>query len=535
MAEPSQYSTEMAKGSVWSLAGGTFYKLISFLYLVVVAHAVSQDELGLFFLAFNVVTVFSIIDDLGLPTALVRYVPFYEGKKEEAKIRPLLRATYLLVSASAVLLMAVLFLSADWIGAAYGNQALPGAIRTLSLFLLLSNIFKAANAFVQSRADIKSMQSEQNAQNFLRLALTVAFIYAFGPTFWSLAAGLLASYLLAIPLSLYDASHALKGLPSGGRIGLGTILREIAPFGIMLSVLQSLGAVVTATNSLLLGLLVPASVSAATVAVFSVATTIPYAILTFSSAVGSIFLPLLSRLHGRDERKEIGKVAETAQRWTVLTTIPPTIAMAAFSGELINLVSGSGYEAGAPAMALFSLALMVGSLSLTFSLAFSAMRRIRIQLWILAATGILNIALNLLLIPGYGMAGSAFASLASYALSTALLAYYSKRMMGISFPAQMARLAAASLLSFAAMFILRPYLLLAMPSMPEGYYAAKASLTIFLAAVLCISFALFLLCVLLFRCLKREDVVIMEKGMRKARLPPWLVGFSIRVASYGIS
>ncbi len=530
MSEPSQYSKEMAKGSVWSLAGGAFYKLVSFLYLAVVAHTVSQNDLGLFFLAFNIVTIFSVADDLGLATALIRYVPFYEGKGEGGKIRPLLRSTYLIVSLSAVALMALIWLFSGYIGSAYSNPALPDALRALSLYLLLSNVFKAGNSFVQGRADIKSMQFEQNVQNVLRLVLTILLIYLYGAGFWALAGGLLLSFLLVIPLSLYDVSRSLKGIPAGREgVEARQLLTEIAPFGIMLGILQSLGAIVSATNSLILGFMA----STATVAVFAVATTVPYAVLTFSSAVGSIFLPLLSRLHGKNERKQMEKVADTAQRWTILATLPPTIAMMVFSPELISLVSGSGYMDGAAAMSIFSFALMVSSLSVTFSLAFSAMRMIRIQLWILAASGIMNVALNVLLIPPLGMAGSALASVASYAFSTALLAYYSRKMMGFGFPAGSARLAAASLLAFAAVFLLRPYMV---PLIPQaaGYYTGKAVLVAFLAAALAVSSLIFMGFALLIRCLRKEDVDIMAKAMRRASVPERLVGLSVAVASRGV-
>ena len=529
MTEPSQYSKEMAKGSVWSLAGGTLYKLISFLYLVLVAHTISQDDLGLFFLALNIVTIFSVADDLGLATALIRYVPFYEGKGEGGRIRPLLKSTYLLVTVSALALMALVWVASGGIGAAYSNQKLPEAIRALSFYLILSNLFKAGNSFVQGRADMKAMQSEQNVQNFLRLVLTIIFIYYYGPSVLSLAVGLLLSFLITIPLTLYDVSKSLQGIPKGKEgVTAKQMLGEIAPFGITLGILQSLGAVVSATNSLILGFLA----STATVAVFSVATTIPYAVLAFSSAVGSIFLPLLSRLHGMGEREQIRKVADTAQRWTILASVPPTIAMMVFSPELITLVSGGGYLDGAPAMSIFSFALLISSLSLVFSLAFSAMRMIKVQLWILAAAGITNVILNILLIPRFGMAGSAFASVLSYALSTALLAFYSRRLMGFGFLKEGPRLAAASALSFAAVFLLRPYLPL---PMFQGYYAAKAALVVFMAGALALSTAAFLLSVLLLRCLSMEDVDIMAKAMRRARLPDRLIKISRDIASAGVS
>ena len=134
----SQYSKEVAKGSIWSLAGNVSFYLISFFYVILIARSVSQDDLGLFFLAMSVVSLGAMLDNMGLGGALTRYDPFYEGKNEKSKIKSLLKMSYIVVTITALILLAIIWVSADFIGDIYQNERLPEVIRLLSVYLPLN-------------------------------------------------------------------------------------------------------------------------------------------------------------------------------------------------------------------------------------------------------------------------------------------------------------------------------------------------------------------------------------------------------------
>ena len=74
-----EISREVAKGSFWSLAGSVFFKLSSLLYVVLLARAASQDDIGTFYLALSAMSLIWVFSDLGISGALTRYVPFFEG------------------------------------------------------------------------------------------------------------------------------------------------------------------------------------------------------------------------------------------------------------------------------------------------------------------------------------------------------------------------------------------------------------------------------------------------------------------------
>ena len=176
------HSAEMAKGTFWGLLGNVFIKAFSFIYIIYIARAVSQDDVGLFYLSLSIIGLVGAWRNFGLPAALARYVPYYEGRNEGGKARRLLEYTYIVNALSGIGLAALLYAGAGWIGEIYQNPALPGALRLLSSFMLLENLFSIGTGFLQSVADIKSMQAMNAAQNLLKLVFTVVFFQFFGPS-----------------------------------------------------------------------------------------------------------------------------------------------------------------------------------------------------------------------------------------------------------------------------------------------------------------------------------------------------------------
>lgn len=68
----------IAKGSAWILIAMVIVKLFAWVYYVVIARIVSQEEIRAFFLVLGITGIFGLFSNLGLGEgAIVRYVPFY--------------------------------------------------------------------------------------------------------------------------------------------------------------------------------------------------------------------------------------------------------------------------------------------------------------------------------------------------------------------------------------------------------------------------------------------------------------------------
>ncbi len=540
--EVSIHSTEVARGSFWSLFGGLFYKLVSFLYVVLIARMASQNDVGLFYLSLAVVTTFIVVSDLGLPASLIRYAPYFEGRGEHGKVRALLKYAYVVVALLSILFLSAIWLCADTIGSMYQNPLLPGALRIVSLFLLLNNIFRINYSFLNGLSDIKQMQLLLNMDNVLKFVLTAAFFLVWNASFLTIAAAFLSAHLLVVLLGFVLVARKERTLPAdqGAMPSFSFVVKEVVPFGLMLTAIYSFNMLLASCDRILLGYLASPSQATQLVAVYSISTTLATVLVMFPAAIGSVFLPLMSRLAGKDDTNQMRSTMDTAQRWLLFIILPVTVVMVSLPAELLGAFYGQAYQGGWLVMIIFTLGIMMNGFAYLVSMALAALRQVGLELRISAAAAVANVVFCLLLIPGFGMEGAALASLLSFTLLLILYRYYGRALYGFTFPAETPKLLAAAAFAFVAMLIIKApaFSLLGMFWQPSGGMGSVADKLVYLSFLALLSLliaGIFILLALLLKCLKHEDVALLRKIMHRALVPQALASVALRVASFGVA
>jgi O-antigen/teichoic acid export membrane protein len=282
---------------------------------------------------------------------------------------------------------------------------------------------------------------------------------------------------------------------------------------------------------MLLGFLMEPSRAAEAVAVFSISANLALVLVVFPGAISSIFFPLISRLYGKGAFQQMGALANTAQRWALFLTIPVAAVMAVFSGDLLAALYWESYVGGAAAMSIIVLALLIRSLSDTFSLSLSATRSIAPQLKVMLVSGMVAIAMSILLIPILGMLGSAMALLSGFALATVLLRRQTMKILGFGFAPGIWKILLAGILSCSLLFLARYY---SSPWISLDIYQSKLIHLAYLAAMGAFSFLLFHLFAIIFKCLKKNDLAVLEKGLKKIGVPKMIAAPIQKIMSLGL-
>ena len=535
----SQHSREVARGSLWSLAGSAFFKLTSFAYVVMLAHAASQDDIGVFYLALSALSLVWVLSDLGISGAFLRYVPFYEGRNEHGKIKELFTISYRYTTAFSFVLVAMLFYHAGGIGEFYSSPLLPDAIRMLSAYVLLGNLFRINYIYTQGRADIKASQAYQNLQNLLKLVLTAALFWLYGPSVATIAAGFVLSFALALLASSIPVFRSVSSIAGGGSISRTELVSEIVPLGILIAVVQSFYTIVSSSDRLMLGFMAGPAAASGLVAVYTMATTLALVLMVFPASVGNIFLPVVSRLAGKNDMDAMRAAMATAQRWSLFITLPVAAVMVVFSGDMLAVFYGSSYAPGALAMSLFTLGMVASAFSYPIALTLTALRLVRIELHVAAAVAGANVLLNLLLIPAFSMEGAAFASAAGFVLGAALFTHFAGKHIGFRHPPEAFRLLAAACGVLLIMGLAAPLLSGAASGITgaagAGEYMPKALYLALLGALICASAALFAAFAILLKCLHAEDAELLRRALARGGVPAGLAIMAENLALRGVA
>lgn len=537
MADAHSYSKEVAKGSFWSIAGAILFKLSSFFYVILIARAASPDDVGIFYLALGIVSLVSVFSDFGMPASLQRYVPFFEGKGEKRKIADALSGGYLVSGGVALISTITLWFLADPISVFYDNLALADALRFLSGFVFLDCLFRINTTYLQGRGDIKSMQAVTNIQNLLKLLLTLLFFQVYGASITTLTGAFVLSMLMAWLFSLPFMKRGLADIPISFAAPDTNLLKELIPFGFMMTLLGSIWVVIFSTDKLLMGYFLPSDYAAERIAIYSMAGNLAFVLTMLSTALDVAFLPIISRAVGKNQPQHIRSTTSTVQRWALLITIPAAIVMILFAAEILDVLYGEIYSAGAMVMAILVFAFLIKSVLSTLSQVLAAMRLVFLELKIALVVAAINIVLNILLIPTYGIEGAAIATLAGFVTLLLLLTYYAKKSFGFTFHPGIYKIVLAGLLAFLVVLIVKQPLSQVADSLPMeelDLYVSKVLYMAYVGALMFVSLVLFLVAAMGLKCLHPEDLAIMEKILAKAGMPRRLTDFIMRILSFGV-
>lgn len=532
---------EIARGSFWGLLGNVFFKLVSFFYIVLIARMASQNDIGLFELAFSILSFIAIFSDLGLSSSLKRYIPYFIGRGEQSKIYDIVMQSIKITAICGISICFITFFLSNIIGDFYQNPNLPSALSMLVVFILLNNFQRMFSVILIGFMDIKNSQLVTNVQNLSKFVFTIILFLFFGATLFTLTLSFILSFIPSIFLGLLSLIKMVRQLPKEGtRLLPGQLLHEIIPFGLTVSLVTSLYLLVSSSGLMILGYMTEPDQANSIVAIYSLSITIPLAITVFAYSIGGILLPILSKLIGKSDLVQVNEVIEMGQRWSIIVTFPIAIALIAFSSDIIRILYGDSYIIGAPVMSAFTIGVIINAIYHPMLLAIAAFRKVMYELRISVFAAFANVAFAAALIPFAGMSGAALASVAGFTTALILSMHYSKYFFSYSIPRENYKLIAAGIVSMLIAALVRSSISDALPEFllsgdeSWGIFFSKGIYLLYIISLIFLSGLLFLFLALPLKCFHRDDLILMKKAMQKASFPSSLILCAETIFSYGV-
>jgi O-antigen/teichoic acid export membrane protein len=118
--------------------------------------------------------------------------------------------------------------------------------------------------------------------------------------------------------------------------------------------------------------------------------------------------------------------AKACTYYSVLT-MWAAVTIGLFSHELLVVFTTPAYHSAAGVVAPLALSIVAYGLLYIFSVGVNLAKRTDVILWSTLTAAVINIGLNVILIPKYGMYGATYATVIAYVISTALLFHLAQR------------------------------------------------------------------------------------------------------------
>lgn len=204
-------------------------------------------------------------------------------------------------------------------------------------------------------------------------------------------------------------------------------------------------------------LLVGYFLGASAVGIYSIGYSVASFMTTYSGSVYTSFFPEISRLIETGKEKMGGNMIKTGIRYFIIIAVPSAVGLYLVGPRVVRFISNTeAANATEPLIPVIAAGIIFHGLDTLLAIvptvkeATLAVSKIRMM------SAIVNIGLNIVLIPVYGIAGAAGATLLAYGLSAVLLYYKSNKMASVPLPWS---ITAKTIISSGVMFAVGFYLL----------------------------------------------------------------------------
>jgi PST family polysaccharide transporter len=393
----------------WNFAGKLFSLAGGFVATALIARYLGPEEFGVLGYALSFAGFFAFFSQLGLDDIVYRELAQKENKESEILGSAImLRVVGGLIATLAVVVLTTIFVENSFIRLLIVILSLPQALKG---FLLVQFVFQAqVKAKYTSRASI--------------LVITTLTLLKLAVVFFDQGLVALIAIFTIEPI-LYGGAfvfiYAKKfGNPFAWRPNF-SLMKDLLRDSFPLILMGMFAAIYSRIDQIMLESFLDfkaVGLYAAAVRIAEVWYFIP------GTIIASLFpaIILAQKNHEIDYKKKLKKLG------ILLAGISVTLALvtSTLSRPLMHIVYGQEYVHGFLALVLYSWSLIGVSMTLFLEKILIIEKRTRGILFVSIGTVLLNVGLNILLIPLYGINGAALATFISYSLGPLFLFLSSK-------------------------------------------------------------------------------------------------------------
>lgn len=408
----NQAIRDVVKGAGVVYVGLLIEYVASFLAQVIAANFLAVGQFGNIITGTAVIDLGAIAGTIGLNIGLARNLP--RRTDRDARLR-LANTAYLMALPLSVVVGAAIALNAQFIASTIFND--PDVAISMQVFgatVPFAVVYNLSTGGIRGQGISRYRVYLRNLLHPLsRMGLVVAaVVFGLGQT------GFLSAY--AIPYALvaiaatYLFSRALPGFRVVGETDLRTA-KDLLSFSLPLSVSNAMGFIIRSSDIFI----VLFFLNNEAVGAYGVMYALGRIVLMFSTAFNFLGMPIASKLESDEQFAEALRVNESILRWLGIVSVPVLFPMLVYPRHVIQFIYGAEYATEWLALAVLAAGFAVHNVFSANRNILTAVGRTKVIMAnnILAAT--LNVGLNLVLIPLYGITGAAVATIASYVVRDA--------------------------------------------------------------------------------------------------------------------
>lgn len=379
---------------------------ISFLGKVLIAQELDRFDYGSVSLGIATAAIVSTLVLLGLDTGIGRYLPRYDDldRRRGVLLSGFELSLPLSIISAAMVVLGAPILAVD----VFKDPTLVPVLRVFGLAIPFGAVMKLSIGGIQGLQESFPKVIVQNVTfpTTRFVGIIVALVLSYGVLGFSVA--YFFSYVLAAVVGLY---FLVTRTPLLDRDVTPVPIRgELLRFSLPLVVTAAMTIILSDIDMYMLGIIRGTGV----VGDYNVIYPLAQLLTTALTAFGFLFVPVVSELDAAGERDQLDHLYKLVTKWVVISTLPVFLVFALFPARVIELTFGAKYLSAAPSLTVLSIGFFLHTVFGLNKGALTSLGSTRIIMYDDIAGAVVNVLLNLILIPTHGLLGAAWATTASY-------------------------------------------------------------------------------------------------------------------------
>jgi O-antigen/teichoic acid export membrane protein len=421
-----KHLSELTKGSITALLLKIISLSIGYISMLYITNVYGAKEFGSFTLSLTMVSIFALIPKLGMDNALVRIIGELNTHKYFSELMSVSKRVLIATGTLSLLFVLFFYQLTDSIVEKFNQGEYLGeymkiasvAIFTTTIITIISAIFQGLKRtkefiFVQTILNQFILIIFLFVNSELRVVDYVITVYVY-------------SNIVSAIISMFLLSRLFKSLSSTATVkSYKYNYRRIFEISAPMLFTGALGMLMGWTDIIMLGIYT----NEANVGVYSAAQRLAGITSLSLVAINVIAAPKFVEFYVKKNLKGLEKIIRQSTKLIFLTSFPILLIFITFPRSILSLF-GDEFVIGWAVLILISIGSFVNSFSGSVGYIMQMTDNQKIFRNVIIVATIINIILNFILIPNYGINGAAFATMTSTIFWNVVLVIIIKNRLG---------------------------------------------------------------------------------------------------------
>lgn len=411
---------ELLKGSSLSFCIKIVGVAASYVLSLLISMRYGAKGFGIYSLSLTVLSVLGITGLMGFDLAVLRFIPQFTSEDNLHKIKVLYKDILQLTAPISLFLSISLHIFSYKIAVVvFNDDSLFIAFRMISFLIPLFVINQINIEVMRAFKHIKLSEYLRNLNVPLFNILFFAVINLLVISYYTAVLSYCFAILLSFLLSAYFVGRKLRSIPqkNGEYLSKKELLRILSPM--MLAAFLNL--IMGNIDTIMLGIFS----STENVGIYNIAFKVASLMILSLTAINTIIAPMFSELYWSNKIEDLKKVIKFSSKLMFWTSVPVFVVLIVFP-EFVLGIFGNEFEIGKDALIILAIGQFINAVSGSVGFLLNMTGKQHIFRNIVLMATLINLILNFILIPKYGIMGAAIATMISVAVWNIVSVVYIK-------------------------------------------------------------------------------------------------------------